>query len=234
MRARASRRKPRPRHGRGRAERLALGEVEIPGDFSSAAPLLVAATLLAGSELTIHGVNLNPRRTGLLDVLERMGAHVSVYNRRRIGGEPVGDLEVRSAELVGDDRQRDGGAAARRRAAALRAARRACATATASSAARRSCARRRPTGSRRWSTALRRARGAHPRDRRTASRSAACRRGRAAATIDARGDHRIAMLGAVAGLVSREGVAFEGAECGGDKLPRLLRAAGKLACEAFR
>ena len=81
-------------------ERLELGELEIPGDFSSAAPLLVAATLLAGSELTIHGVNLNPRRTGLLDVLERMGARVSVFNRRRIGGEPVGDLDVRSAELV--------------------------------------------------------------------------------------------------------------------------------------
>ena len=82
-------------------ERLTLGDVEIPGDFSSAAPLLVAASLLAGSELTVHGVNLNPRRTGLLDVLERMGANVSVLNRRRVGGEAVGDLDVRSAELVG-------------------------------------------------------------------------------------------------------------------------------------
>src|SRR5687768_6395917 len=51
------------------AERLTLGDVEVPGDFSSAAPLLVAASLLAGSELTVHGLNLNPRRTGLLDVL---------------------------------------------------------------------------------------------------------------------------------------------------------------------
>ena len=48
------------------AERLALGEVEVPGDFSSAAPFLVAATLFPGSELHVHGVNLNPRRTGLL------------------------------------------------------------------------------------------------------------------------------------------------------------------------
>jgi 3-phosphoshikimate 1-carboxyvinyltransferase len=83
-----------------RVERLSLGSVEVPGDFSSAAPFVVAATLLAGSELTIHGVGLNPRRTGLLDVLERMGARVAVYNRRRAGGEPVGDLEVRSAELT--------------------------------------------------------------------------------------------------------------------------------------
>jgi 3-phosphoshikimate 1-carboxyvinyltransferase len=82
-------------------ERLELGELEIPADFSSAAPLLVAATLLSGSELTLHGLNLNPRRTGLLHVLERMGANVTVFNRRRIGGEPAGDLDVRPAQLVG-------------------------------------------------------------------------------------------------------------------------------------
>jgi 3-phosphoshikimate 1-carboxyvinyltransferase len=82
-------------------ERLRLGEVEVPGDFSAAAPFLVAGTLLPGSELTLHGLNLNPRRTGLLDVLERMGANVTVFNRRRIAGEPAGDLDVRPAELVG-------------------------------------------------------------------------------------------------------------------------------------
>jgi 3-phosphoshikimate 1-carboxyvinyltransferase len=83
------------------AEQLELREVDVPGDFSAAAPFLVAATLLAGSELTLHGINLNPRRTGLLDVLERMGANVTVFNRRRIAGEPAGDLDVRPAELVG-------------------------------------------------------------------------------------------------------------------------------------
>ncbi|MGZ4352830.1 MAG: 3-phosphoshikimate 1-carboxyvinyltransferase, partial [Gaiellaceae bacterium] len=56
-----------------RAERLELGELEVPGDFSSAAPFVVAATLLPGSELVIKGVGLNPRRTGLVDVLDRMG-----------------------------------------------------------------------------------------------------------------------------------------------------------------
>ena len=85
----------------GPAERLELGEVEVPGDFSSAAPFVVAATLLPGSELTIHDVGLNPRRTGLLDVLARMGARITAFNRRRSsGGEPIGDLEVHSAELV--------------------------------------------------------------------------------------------------------------------------------------
>jgi len=85
------------------ASRLELGEVAVPGDFSSAAPFVVAATLLAGSELTIHDVGLNPRRTGLLDVLERMGARITIYNRRKSGGELLGDLEVRSAELTATD-----------------------------------------------------------------------------------------------------------------------------------
>jgi 3-phosphoshikimate 1-carboxyvinyltransferase len=80
---------------------LELPEVVVPGDFSAAAPFIVAAMLLSGSELTIHDLGLNPLRIGLLDVLERMGARIAVYNRRRVGGEPVGDLEIRSAELVG-------------------------------------------------------------------------------------------------------------------------------------
>src|SRR5207302_6178374 len=81
-------------------DRLEPLDVELPGEFSSAAPLIVAATLLAGSELRIHGVNLNPTRTGLLDVLARMGARITVFNKRMLAGEPAGDLEVRSAELV--------------------------------------------------------------------------------------------------------------------------------------
>ena len=85
------------------ASRLELDEVDVPGDFSSAAPFVVAATLLAGSDLTIHDVGLNPRRTGLLDVLERMGARITIFNRRKAAGELVGDLEVHSAELTATD-----------------------------------------------------------------------------------------------------------------------------------
>jgi 3-phosphoshikimate 1-carboxyvinyltransferase len=85
------------------AARLELAEVDVPGDFSSAAPFVVAATLLAGSDVTIHDVGLNPRRTGLLDVLERMGARITIFNRRKAGGELVGDLEVHSAELTAAD-----------------------------------------------------------------------------------------------------------------------------------
>ena len=80
------------------ATHLALTELEIPGDFSSAAPLLVAATIVPGSELTVHGVGLNSRRTGLLDVLERMGARIAVYNRRSIGGIRFGLQELTTRE----------------------------------------------------------------------------------------------------------------------------------------
>ena len=72
----------------------------MPGDISSAAPFLVAAALLPGSHLTVHDVGLNPRRTGLLDVLERMGARVAVHARRRVAGEQIGDVEIVAQPLV--------------------------------------------------------------------------------------------------------------------------------------
>jgi 3-phosphoshikimate 1-carboxyvinyltransferase len=84
----------------GPGERLELGAVDVPGDPSSSAPFVVAATLLAGSELTVHGVGLNPTRTGFFDLLAHMGARLNVVGRRRLGREPVGDLDVRAAELV--------------------------------------------------------------------------------------------------------------------------------------
>ena len=82
---------------------LAPLDIDVPGDFSSAAPFLVAATLLPDSELRLHGVGVNPTRIGFLHVLERMGARISAYNRRSVGGEPVADLEVRSADLTATD-----------------------------------------------------------------------------------------------------------------------------------
>ena len=81
-------------------DRLPPLTIQIAGDFSSAAPFVVAATLLSGSELLVQGVNVNPLRTGLLDVLERMGANVAIFNRRTVSGEPVAELEVRSAQLT--------------------------------------------------------------------------------------------------------------------------------------
>ena len=83
--------------------RLQLDEVRVPGDFSSAAPFIVAATVVQGSGLTLRGIGINPTRTGLLTVLERMGARVGLFNRRLAGAEPVADVEVRPAELVATD-----------------------------------------------------------------------------------------------------------------------------------
>ncbi len=74
-------------------------DLDIPGDFSSAAFLLAAGVIVPNSKLVITGVNLNPTRTGLLDVLGAMGATIAIENQNEQGGEPVGDLVVQSANL---------------------------------------------------------------------------------------------------------------------------------------
>jgi 3-phosphoshikimate 1-carboxyvinyltransferase len=81
------------------ADRLELGEVSVPGDFSSAAFWIAAATLVPGSELRLQATGLNPTRIGLLRVLDRMGAAVAVEDRRMEGMEPVAELVVRSGSL---------------------------------------------------------------------------------------------------------------------------------------
>ncbi len=74
--------------------------LDIAGDFSSAAYPLVAALLVPGSEILIRGVGVNPTRTGLLDVLGRMGARVRLLNQRDLSGEPLADIGVSSGPLV--------------------------------------------------------------------------------------------------------------------------------------
>jgi len=66
----------------------------VPGDISSAAFWLVAGSIIPGSELIIENVGLNPTRTGILDVLERMEANMIVRNKRDVAGEPVGDIKI--------------------------------------------------------------------------------------------------------------------------------------------
>ena len=83
--------------------RLAATEIDVPGDISSAAFFLAAAAGRPGSDLTIRGVGVNPTRTGILAILEQMGADVSRSNRRTAGGEPVADLRVRGRTLHGID-----------------------------------------------------------------------------------------------------------------------------------
>ena len=80
---------------------LRAAQVRVPGDFSSAAYFIVAASLVPGSRVEIRDVGLNPTRTGLLDILTMMGARVEVADLREEGGEPVGTVAVRATPLHG-------------------------------------------------------------------------------------------------------------------------------------
>lgn len=81
--------------------RLRPLDFHVPGDFSSAAFLLVAAATAAGSEVRLTGINLNPTRTGLLDALRMMGADVQVSEAGMEAGEPAGALTVKQRALRG-------------------------------------------------------------------------------------------------------------------------------------
>ncbi|GIX20342.1 MAG: 3-phosphoshikimate 1-carboxyvinyltransferase [Erythrobacter sp.] len=78
-------------------------DVVVPGDPSSAAFFMVAASIVPGSDLVIENVGLNPTRSGLVTVLRAMGADIVEQNPRAVGGEPVADLRVRHARLSGID-----------------------------------------------------------------------------------------------------------------------------------
>jgi 3-phosphoshikimate 1-carboxyvinyltransferase len=193
------------------AEGLELAEVEVPGDFSSAAPFVVAATLLPGSELTVHDVGLNPRRTGLLDVLARMGARITAFNRRRTdAGEPIGDLEVLAAELVAT--------AVRAREVPLLIDELplfALAAACARGESRLEGAqelRVKETDRLESVTTSLRALGVRIQDRHDGFGVRGVPSRPKGGGMGSGGDHRIAMLGAIAGLVSRDGVELQGAE----------------------
>jgi 3-phosphoshikimate 1-carboxyvinyltransferase len=81
--------------------RLTATRLVVPADPSSAAFFLVAAAAWPGAEISLPGVGVNPTRTGLLEVLERMGASITRLGAREEGGEPVADLLVRGASLRG-------------------------------------------------------------------------------------------------------------------------------------
>ena len=207
--------------------RLALDEVEIPGDFSSAAPLLVAAAIVPGSDLTVHGVGLNPRRTGLLDVLERMGARIAVYNRRSVGGEPAGDVEIRSSELVGATIARN---EVPTLVDELPLFVLAAAHARGGSVVRGAGELRLKETDRIDGVAeeLRRL-GGHVRATADGFRIRGVPARIRGGAFDARGDHRLAMLGAVAGISSIEGVQLEGADAVATSFPGFFQVLEQLS-----
>lgn len=91
-----------PGHARLRGgHALHATDVTVPSDFSSAAFFIVAGCIVPGSQLRLEAVGLNPRRTGLLRALALMGADIRVESERSSGGERIGDLVVRHAPLHG-------------------------------------------------------------------------------------------------------------------------------------
>ena len=170
-----------------------------------------------GSDLTIHDVGLNPRRTGLLDVLARMGSRIAIFDRRREGREPAGSVQVEFDELVATEVKAEEVpsmvdelplvallAAHARGETRIRGAQELRVKETdrieAVADALRAIGARIRTHEDGWTIT---------------GVPARLRGGR----VDARGDHRIAMLGAIAGLASREGVAIEGAETAAVSFP---------------
>src|SRR5262249_10557148 len=84
-----------------RATNVSALDIEVPGDISSAAFLAAAAAIVPGSRITIPGVGLNPGRVGIVNVLVRMGAALSLHNERLENGEPVADIEIEHSALRG-------------------------------------------------------------------------------------------------------------------------------------
>lgn len=80
---------------------LKATDIDVPGDISSAAFLIVGACITHESDITLQHVGINPTRIGIVNILRLMGADISISNERAMGGEPVGDIRVRSSPLKG-------------------------------------------------------------------------------------------------------------------------------------
>jgi 3-phosphoshikimate 1-carboxyvinyltransferase len=211
---------------------LRLPEVAVPGDISSAAPFLVGAAIVTGSAVTVHGVGLNPRRAGLLDVIERMGARIAIYNRRSIGGEPAGDVEVRASDLVGATIAAEDVPSLIDELPIL---------AVAACHARgetvvRGAEELRAKESNRIEAVVEELRriGGHIRATPDGFRIKGVPSRLRGGVVDSRGDHRLAMLGAIAGVASREGVELRGAGAAATSFPGFFEVLEQIAPGSVR
>jgi 3-phosphoshikimate 1-carboxyvinyltransferase len=191
------------------AERLAPGELTVPGDFSSAAFLLVAALIIPDSHVRLEGVGINSTRIGLLGVLTRMGAALEVIETAAAGSEPVATIAARHGPLEGT---RVGGGEVPLTIDELPLV--ALASCFAEGETVVSGAEElRHKESDRIATVVDGLRALGAQIEATedgfAVRGTGGLRGGA---LDSASDHRLAMLGAIAGLASREGVEVKGVE----------------------
>ncbi len=199
------------------AARLEPGEIAVPADFSSAAFFIVAALLVPGSDVTLAGVGLNPTRTGLLSILARMGAEIEVEAEGERGGEPSGRLRIRPSQLHGADIR---GAEIPLAIDELPLVALAACFAEGETTIRDAAELRRKESDRieTVSEALR-ALGADVEASEDGMRIQGGG-GLRGGPIDSHGDHRIAMLGAIAGLASKEGVEVAGMDAAAVSYPR--------------
>jgi len=212
------------------AERLEAGDVPVPGDFSSAAFLIAGALLLPGSEVDLREVGINRNRIGLLSILSRMGVEMggthesgralTVHEIREPGPEPVATLQVRSAPLRAAEVTAADVPAAIDELPLL--ALLACfadgETVLSGAEELRAKESDRIAGVVEGLSGLGAEIEARPDG--FAVRGTGELRG---GTLDARGDHRLAMLGAIAGLASKEGVEVDGFEAVAVSYPRFER-----------
>ena len=184
-----------------------LESVGVPGDFSSAAFLMTAALLVPGSEVRIEGVGMNPTRTGFLSILSRMGAGVEVEPGSPSGEEPLGALVVRHSGLIGTE---VGGAEIPLAIDELPLVALLGAFAEGETVIRDAGELRAKESDRIETVAT--ALTSLGIDAETTDDGLIVRGGGrpTGGLVDSKGDHRIAMLGAVAGLASRDGVEVAG------------------------
>ena len=76
-------------------------DIDIPSDISSAAFFMVAASIAKNADLTLKAININPTRTGIIEILKLMGADITLSNETEMAGEKTADIQVRSADLKG-------------------------------------------------------------------------------------------------------------------------------------
>ncbi len=212
------------------AERLEAGDVPVPGDFSSAAFFLAAALLVPGSEVELREVGINRNRIGLLSILWRMGvemggAHeagraVTIHDIREPGPEPIATLRVRNAPLSGAEVTAEDVPAAidELPLIALLASFAEGETVVSGAAELRAKESDRISGVVEGLSGLGAEIEGRP-DGFAVRGTGGLRGGR----IDARGDHRLAMVGAIAGLASTEGVEVEGFDAVAVSYPRFER-----------
>jgi 3-phosphoshikimate 1-carboxyvinyltransferase len=198
------------------AKRLEPGDLDIPADFSSAAFFLVAALIVPGSKVTLEGVGTNPTRTGLLSILGRMGAEVEIEPLGECGGEPIGTIRARASELRGTEA---GGEEIPSAIDELPLLALAACFAEGTTTIRDAAELRRKESDRVATTcealtALGASVEAHEDGMRIEGGG-----GLRGGAIRSHGDHRIAMLGAVAGLASAEGVEVDGMDAAAVSYP---------------